>query len=247
MSVLIFLKLYFRILFFNSITVVSASYPCVNLMSFDRRNKIALHKRIWLLSVSIILSSFLITNFSEAEIKKKRLKISNLRSFKGSQVEIRGGGFSDSLDEILTSSVDTNLYDPLTLVQLNNLKVRGLPWWEREDSIDEVEMRRVTQKAIGIQGSLNFISLLRRSDLRESYKSIEKDFKSFTNRFRYALQDTGDGYTLSQNKKGEELVEFSLKMSLSKGADPQVLFGDSLRLRYDWAEQQTMLEFGVNF
>jgi len=132
-------------------------------------------------------------------------------------------------------------------MQLRDLKERAEPWWDPEDGADQDETQRVAEKAIAIQGSTSLLYLLKRSDLRNSYKDFARNFTKFTDYFRYSLQDTGEGLDFSRNKKGEELIEFSLKFSVNRGADPQIYLGESVRLRYDWAEQHTMLEYGINF
>ncbi len=195
----------------------------------------------------LLTSCLLITYSAEAQSKKKRLKISKGRSFRTSQVNINDASFSDSISNILSGSVDTDLYDPVSILRLQTLRDRANPWWEREDFYDEDESQRIVEKALAIQTSSTFFSLLKKSDIRNEYKSAEREFRSFTERFRYALQDTGTGYTFSNDRKGNELLELSLKFSVNQGADPQVSISDSCRIRYDWAEQQTMLEFGFNF
>lgn len=195
----------------------------------------------------LLLISFLTISTAEAQGKKKRLKISKGRSFRTSQVNINDASFSDSLSNILSDSVDTGLYDPVSILRLQTLRERANPWWEREDFYDEDETQRIVEKALAIQTSTTFFSLLKRSDIRNEYRLAEREFRTFTERFKYSLKDTGNGYSLSQEQKGEELFALSLKFSVNQGADPQINISDSCRIRYDWAEQQTMLEFGMNF
>jgi len=212
-----------------------------NFLDFRSRNDlVAIFSCILIVTTAVFCS-----DSAQAEPKRKRLKIS--RSYNSTSQNINDYSLSDSIGEILSGSAETDLYDPLSLIQLQRLRDRALPWWEGPDAIDDNEARKVVEKALAIQSTTNFLALLSRSDIRYEYKDVSRGFKFFSSYFRYALQDTGESYIVSRENKGKNLVDIGLKLSLNKGADPQVHLGDDLRLRYDWTEQETLLEYGFNF
>lgn len=203
--------------------------------------------RFFNILILLVLSLLLIVPLGHSQPKKKRLKITKSTSIRSDQNYFSGSSFSGTLNDIITNSADTTILDPLTSIHINNLRTRALPSISDPDEFERDETRRAIQKTVAIFATTSLVSQLKKSDLRDPYRDITTSFSEFTNHFRYSLIDTTDGLAVAKNEKGRELLELSLKFNLTRGADPQISFSDSLRLRYDWLEQHTVLELGFNF
>ena len=201
-----------------------------------------------LLLVLIFLSFFAKESLSESRRGSrngKKVLVKSLGAF-DDHANAYDFTFSSEIDKLLSNSADTNLYDPLTLMQLRVLREDAQPSYEPFDA-NPYETRRVVEKALAIQSTTTLVPVIKKSELGDTFRAIERSFKAFTDRFRYSLQDSPNGWTVSRENKGEKLFELNLRVNLSQGLDPQIRFGDNLRLRYDWMEKQSLLECGFEF
>lgn len=153
---------------------------------------------------------------------------------------------SSEIKELIQNSADTDLYDPITIANLRQLKELAEPRWN-EDDIDPDRTRRVVQKALAIETARTIIPAIRRSDLGPVLTMFERGLSNFEGLFRYSVQDTGKSFVVSKGSKGEKLIELSPKFSLAKGLDPQLKVGRSFRVRWDYLHSGAMLEYGVDF
>ncbi len=151
-----------------------------------------------------------------------------------------------TVDDILQDTSDTNLYDPITIGQLRLLKEDAQPSWEPDD-IDPYKTRRVVQKAFAIQFGRSISRQIMQSDLRETYRYSLQAYKRLQEVFRYSLQSDGESLAVSRLPKGRKLLELNMEFNVKQGFDPQIRIGDSLRFRYDYVYDRTLLEFGFNF
>lgn len=199
-----------------------------------------------ILFICAIISTIIFTTSTCFAQSKKKLNTFSARSLQSSDTDFFQFRLSESLDDFINTSADTNLYDPLTVMRLRMLKEQAQPGTNIDD-IDPEETRNVVQKAFAIQTTTSMMNLIEGSELRDSFRSIERGFKEFTSLFKYSIQDTGDSYSISKKSEGKKLLELNMNFSLSKGADPQFHIGECFRFRYDWQESQTMFEYGINF
>jgi len=151
-----------------------------------------------------------------------------------------------TVGDILSSTSDTNLYDPLTIQQLRLLKEDAQPSWDPDD-IDPDKTRRVVEKAMAIELGRTLAWQIQRSELRDLYNDTSRALKRLQQRFRYSLQSDGNSLSVSRRKQGRKLLELNMEFNVKRGLDPQIRIGDSLRFRYDYLYDRTMLEYGFNF
>ena len=52
---------------------------------------------------------------------------------------------------------------------------------------------------------------------------------------------------LTRKRVGRKLLELNMEFNVKRGLDPQIRIGDTLRFRYDYLYDRTMLELGFNF
>jgi hypothetical protein len=149
-------------------------------------------------------------------------------------------------DVIGESGISTDLHDPMVTHNLRRLQERTMLLGD-EDNYDDEIGDRAAKKALAVQGSRDFIRLIKQSELRGTYYWIRDLFASFQDSTRYSLQDTGKSMTVSRSKSGEKVIEMNMEFNSKQGLDPQFNIGESFRLRYDFIEERTLFEFGVDF
>lgn len=154
--------------------------------------------------------------------------------------------FDGQVDEIITTSADTTLYDPLTIEHLKRLKEQAQPFWNPDD-IDPEKTRRVVEKALALQTTTSVSRLVKKSELQDTYRHLYRSFKRFKDTFRYSLQSGSNGLSISNRPEGQNLVEFNMEFNAKHGLDPQLRIGDAVRFRYDYVERRPLLEYGFNF
>lgn len=172
--------------------------------------------------------------------------ITNTRSLSSDESTTYDFSFGEELNRILATSAEGDIFDPLTLMNLQLMKEEAQPSWSRED-VDAEKLRVVVQKTFAIQTARYTLPVIKDSELGTYYKSIERSIKSFTDLFNYSLQQSGSGLKVAKEKRGRKLAEFRLSLSPRSGLDPQIRIGDNSRLRYDWVAKRSMLEFGFTF
>ncbi len=195
----------------------------------------------------LIISSWTFAHLDDAHClnKRKKLKMTKARTLKVRSIERETGAAFD-INDLFSESIDSNLLDEVEELQIGNLtQFNRAPvqtsFWTEEES------ERHAQRLMAFQTTRSLLTLLRNSDVRYEYQSIESGFRSFSEMFSYSVIETPDGITADTNQRGRELVRFNLKLGLSNGADPQINFGPTCRLRYDWTRSSTLLEYGFDF
>jgi hypothetical protein len=148
---------------------------------------------------------------------------------------------------MLESTSTGDIYDPLTISTLKRLRDEAIPPWDPYD-IDPEETRHVAERALTIQSSRAFAELMNGSDLKPTFRAIKEAFKEFKDLFKLKVEQNHEGIQVNSSKsKGRPLLELSLEINPKQGFDPQIRFGESVRLRYDYIDQQPLLEYGVDF
>lgn len=196
-----------------------------------------------------LICSLLCFFISDLEAQRaQRRRIGKRFSTTVSSIDISTYDFSvgDEFDRILTTSSDTDLYDPLTIANLRKLKEDAVPPWDPLD-IDPERTRKVVEKAFAIQSARSLIKLINQSEIKPVYALFKNTVKNFSDLFRYSVQDRGDELTVSKSKQGDKLIELNLEFNLKQGVDPQINVGDSFRLRYDYTTKRSLFEYGVDF
>ena len=148
--------------------------------------------------------------------------------------------------QILKSSRDTSIYDPITLATLRRLRDEAQPI-NNSDDIDPGRTRNVAEKAFAIQAGRSFTDLMNGSELRDSFRSFQRSLSDIQDIFRYSLLRDDQGVSLSRSKNGQKLIELNLEISAKQGFDPQIRMGENLRVRYDYTSQVPLLEYGFRF
>ena len=151
-----------------------------------------------------------------------------------------------SLDNILTSTSDSSLYDPLTVGQLRMLMEDAQPSWD-PSGYDPDKTRRLGEKALAMQLGQSISRQIKESELRDTYNSLMRLYKQIKQSFRYSVQTDGDSFEVSRKKKGRKLLELNVDFNLKHGMDPQLRVGENFRFRYDYLYDRTMLEYGLKF
>lgn len=170
----------------------------------------------------------------------------NRKSLGLNETAVSTTDLSTTLDRLIDSSTDTDLYDPMTISSLQRLKEDAQPEIHPDD-LDPDRTRRVVEKAFAIQFGRSFSQLINRSELKPLYHQVQQSFKSVQDHFRYSLQSNSEGWTVSKRKVGKRLLELSLEFNVKQGVDPQLRIGESVRFRYDYIDQRPMLEYGFDF
>ena len=211
-----------------------------------------LNRLAHLLCTIVLAGSFILPDLCEARPKRKRkfrkaIQVRTLGDF-DTQSGAYSFHFGEQLDSILQASVDFELYDPVVIRDLEELKEDAQPYWDPFD-IDPIKARHAVQKAFTIQSARTVLPIIKKSELRSSYRSIERGYRYLSDKFKYSVKNDGDGYYFANKSKrhGETLLELNMKMNLSSGLDPLLHFGDSFRLRYDWVKGETLFEYGFDF
>lgn len=154
---------------------------------------------------------------------------------------------SNQINTLFDSSLDTDIYDPMTIESLRRQKDDVQPYWENDQDYDPYESRKLVEKAAAIEFSNRFITLIKGSDLRPTFKAVKRQVNNFRETFKYSVQDSGEGYAVSKESKGEKLIELNLELDAKQGLDPQLRIGDNWRLRYDIFNDSSVLEFSKNY
>ncbi len=185
---------------------------------------------------------------SLAQVPKKRIqKRINVRNYQeSSSSEPSRFSLAPQFSDIFDSSIDSDLYDPRGLAHLRYLKDQAQPWWD-PDGIDPDETREVVQRVLVIRSAQSVVPVIKRSDLKETYRDMKQAYRSVTDTFRYSVQDQGNSILISKEHQGEKLIELNLELDVNTGFDPALNIGDDLRLRYDWLKATPLLEFEINF
>ena len=178
----------------------------------------------------------------DSPIKKRKLD-GSLQALEASTYDF---SFSSQFDTILNNSADTDLSDPISIENLRRIKEDAQPPWNPED-IDPLRTRRAVEKAFALQTTSQVIRLLEKSDLRDTYHAIKRSYDKFRDAFRYSLQTDGDSVSVSKSEKGEKLLELNIEFSAKRGIDPRINLGESVRVRYDYTYDATLLEFEFSF
>ena len=159
---------------------------------------------------------------------------------------VYGFDFSETFDRAFSGTSTGDIYDPLTMSMLRRMADDAQPPDNPRD-VDPTKSRQLVERVFAIQSSRNLAALLNRSELRPFYNEVRSTFKAFQDRFRYSVQDSSDGLTVSRKKNGRRLLELNLEINPKQGLDPQIRMGEHTRFRYDFLEQRPMLEYGFNF
>ncbi|MCB0332555.1 MAG: hypothetical protein KDD55_03585 [Bdellovibrionales bacterium] len=154
---------------------------------------------------------------------------------------------NSSLDSLLITGSDTNLYDPLTIKTLTRLKEQSFPYWSGDSEPDPGRTRRIVEKAFTLESFRNLSQTIQKSELKDFYFALKQGLNTIRETFRFSLQRSGSEVFVSRQTKGEKLLELNVEFNASKGIDPQLAFGDHLRFRYDYIRQRPMLEVGFDF
>lgn len=154
--------------------------------------------------------------------------------------------FAGTFNSILESSVDSNLYDPLTIATLKRLREDAQPFYNPRD-VDPDRTRRIGEKALAIQSGRSLAEVLDHSELQPVFFSIKQEMEGIKRLFGFSLQNVGHGYAVSRDPRGKKLVEFGIEFNLKRGIDPQIRLGEKFRLRYDFVDQRPIFEFATNF
>ena len=222
----------------------------------EKRLSLRFEHRLWFwcgfISVLVLFylpfsEAILTIHTAEAQVPRRRIqKRVVTRNLSSSERAASSFSFSSQITEILNASAEIDDFDTLTINQLRLLKDDAQPWWDPEDQ-DIQDTKNVVQKALVIRSAQSIIPLIKRSELRGSYRSAQRTFRSFSDFFRYSVQDDGQAYVVSTRPKGDTLMELNLDLDFKHGLDPQLKVGDFFRFRYDWAEARTLFEYGFDF
>ncbi len=137
-------------------------------------------------------------------------------------------------------------YDPGTLWIMQGLKDITQPFWDPLD-VDYERNDRAVEKAFTIQAGRAASQLVNNSELKPTFIYLKQQLSELKSIFNYSLQDSGNGLTVSNGKKGKKLLELSMEFNLSQGLDPNIRLGEHLRFRYDYVNRRPLLEYGINF
>ena len=174
--------------------------------------------------------------------KPKALK-SDFDSFSNFSYSINA---SSSLSDLVGDGSGSGGYSPFSLAQLRLLKEVAQPSYNPND-YDPDLTGRVVSKMFAIQSGRAVSDAIQRSELQQTYRAALRGIKTVQERFRYSVQHTGRSVAVSRRNLGRKLVELNVDFNLRQGVDPQIRFGDHIRLRYDWVNNRSMLEYGVEF
>lgn len=153
---------------------------------------------------------------------------------------------SSTFDRILGETASTELYDPFTIATLKRMQAEAAPTWDPA-GIDPDLTRHVAERAFAIQAGRSFVTTLKKSDLRETYRDVVSGFTAFQDAVRFSVRNQGSGYSLSSKGPGKKLLEFNVEFNLRQGLDPQIRIGSNMRFRYDHAAKAPVLEYGFTF
>ncbi|RMG39705.1 MAG: hypothetical protein D6719_12690 [Candidatus Dadabacteria bacterium] len=203
------------------------------------------------LTTLLLLSLFCTAGEVYAKPRKKIRKPSRISKNLGQEarsldLNIYDFTLAETVTNIIEDSANTDLYDQLTLNNLQRLKEEAQPPWNPAD-IDPYKTRQVVEKALAIQSGRSIIKLLNQSELRSSYLAFKRYLNSIRKALSFSLQDSGDRYLISREKKGKQLIELNMEFNLRNGLDPQLNLGNSLRFRYNYLEKRPVLELGFDF
>ncbi|NLF25678.1 MAG: hypothetical protein GX589_08505 [Deltaproteobacteria bacterium] len=154
-------------------------------------------------------------------------------------------GPSSSLSDFIEPG-PPDAYNQLTLANLRLMKEVAQPS-HRPDDYDSDLTERVVSKMLTIQSFRSVSALINKSELQQSYRSAIRGVKKLQSRFRYSLQSGKEGLTVSRRKVGKKLIEVNLDFNLHQGVDPQINFGKYFRVRYDFINNRSILEYGFEF
>ena len=205
----------------------------------------SLKKILSLLSAFILSLTVLCIPDAFAIKKKKRLKMVKSRNFRSSQSYASEARFL-GMHDILSDTVDANFLDTQNQGNFYGYD-QGASGWQSSTFWSDAEEERAAQRTWAVGTSTSIMQALRGSDLRNEILALESSWRDVMGLLSYSIKDTGRGYSIGKKGNGKELLTFSLQLSLSRGADPQLSISDSCRLRYDWARARTLLEFGIDF
>lgn len=177
--------------------------------------------------------------------KKKRLKMSKARNYRVTR-SLSLAELTNS-PSLISETIENRILEATPDIYPINVRFPSFPLFERDPLWDHREADRGAQRILAARSTLSIVNLVKGSELRDHFTSIEEGIKAATKFFTYSVQNTGSGYTISSENRGEDMLRFSLKFSLSRGADPLVSISDSCRLRYDISNSRTLLEYGFDF
>ncbi|MCB0319888.1 MAG: hypothetical protein KDD60_03120 [Bdellovibrionales bacterium] len=161
------------------------------------------------------------------------------------------------LENIWQGYTNSDAYEQFTLGTLYRLKDQAQPTWDPEN-IDPIESRRLVKKALAIQGIGTFSQMLRQSELQPEFDSLRRTIKTVRETIRFSLNDSPSGLSVDRGRPkrsssqegldlGSPVAEFRLDLSPKSGFDPQIIFTESLRLRYNLLRDISMLEYNIQF
>ncbi len=154
--------------------------------------------------------------------------------------------FPDTLDSLFESSIRSDLYDSITVMNFRRLKEQADPYWDGDEA-DPIRSRRAAEKGLAMQTATSLSNVLKKSELRDTYFQLREAFRDLQNTFRYSVQSDGESLTVSRSSKGKKWLELQMEFNAKRGVDPQIRLGDHLRLRYDFIESRPLLEVGADF
>lgn len=156
----------------------------------------------------------------------------------------------DSFQSIISEATNTNLYDSLSISQLQFEKERAQPRNSPED-LDPEKSRSLVEKAFGYQLTKATLPILRNSQIRQSYRLVEETYFDLRSLLSLGLatdgQDLSFNHSAAKKPNNYEIFKFNLTMSPQNGLEPQLNLGEDFRLRYDLNEQAAHFECQFNF
>lgn len=195
----------------------------------------------------LLILFFIVPLAAEAQRPKRQVpKRSLLTNEVLAEQDVYQFELGQGVNSIIRDSVQTNLYDPITIANLRRMKEEAGAQVNQDD-IDPDLTRRVGEKALAIQSGRTLLNTIRNSDLRETYEAVKQSFESVRNSIRYSVQKEGGSYTVSKKRRGARLLELDVEFSPRRVLEPHLRIGDAVRFRYDYEERAPVLEYQVAF
>ncbi|RIL08336.1 MAG: hypothetical protein DCC75_09190 [Proteobacteria bacterium] len=150
------------------------------------------------------------------------------------------------INEVVSSYERDVLDRTISNSYLNKLYEESLPS-ELDRDFDYEKNRHLANRVLAIKSAESLSSLMKRSDLAPLYRSIKQGLGKVRDQLRFSLQDDGDDWIVSSNKRGKKLFEFGLELDARTGFEPQMRVGENIRFRYDYLERRSLVEYGISF
>lgn len=151
-----------------------------------------------------------------------------------------------TFDRILNQTASTELYDSFTIATLKRMQAEADPDWDPA-GLDAELTRQVAERAFSIQAGRSLVNIVRKSDLRDLYREVIRNFSAVQDALRLTVRNNGGSFSFKKRGAGKKILELGVEFNLRRGLDPQLKIGNTMRFRYDYDASMPLLEYGFSF